>query len=175
MTGMNFKRKPNSYVNKEFSIVNMSVYCESGCLIPTDLVERTLDEKYEIFSMLDSGAVCNFMNSEFFEDDSDALKQKMGPSDEGVETRIDKTKLIEPFYINVAINLNKLYTPLYKEEPFKYNVTTLVSNVIFNIDPEVLSDIVNVIVFVQMFQYNQQMKKFRPRIRIQAFIDARER
>ena len=176
MTGMNFKRKPNNYVNKEFSIVNMSVYCESGCLIPTELVEKTLDEKYEIFSMLDSGAVCNFMNAEFFDDGDQEYHQKMGPQAlEGSESRVDKTKLIEPFYVNVAINLNKLYTPLYKEEPFKYNVTTLISNVIFNVDPEVLSEIVNVIVFVQMFQYNSQMKKFRPRIRIQAFIDARER
>ena len=98
--------------------------------------------------MLDSGAVCNFMNSEFFEEEDDGFQQKMGPADEGHSTRVDKTKLIEPFYVNVALNFNKLYTPLYKEEPFKYNVTTLVSNVILNIDPEVLSEIVNVIVFV---------------------------
>ena len=75
--------------------------------------------------------------------------------------------------MNVAINLNTCYVPDYKLEPFKYNVTVLVSNVILNLSPDVLKDVVGEAIFAQMFSYREQLKKFRPRIRIQSFINAR--
>lgn len=78
-------------------------------------------------------------------------------------------------FVNVAINLNTSYAPDYKLEPFRYNVSVLVSNVIMNLSPDVLKNIVGEAVFAQMFSYRDQLKKFRPRIRIEAFINARHR
>lgn len=60
-----FKRKPNKYINKEFSIYNLAVYVENGILLPPDLYESTLDHPYEIFSELDPEAVKAFMNKHF--------------------------------------------------------------------------------------------------------------
>jgi len=48
---------------------------------------------------------------------------------------LNRHNLIEPFYINVAINLNTCYTPQYKQEPFKYNIAVLVSKMIFTTGP----------------------------------------
>ena len=33
---------------------------------------------------------------------------------------INHNYLCEPFYVNIAINLNSGYNPAFKEEPFKY-------------------------------------------------------
>ena len=33
---------------------------------------------------------------------------------------INHHSLLEPFYINVAINMNNMYNPTYKQELFKY-------------------------------------------------------
>ena len=33
---------------------------------------------------------------------------------------INHHNLLEPFYVNVAINMNNMYNPTYKQELFKY-------------------------------------------------------
>jgi hypothetical protein len=49
--------------------------------------------------------------------------------------------LIEPLYVNVAFNLNNSYNPEFKEEPFKYRCTILVSKVILAVTPSVVKDV----------------------------------
>jgi hypothetical protein len=49
--------------------------------------------------------------------------------------------LIEPLYINVAINLNSDFNPAFKEEFFKYQIVVLVSKVILTVTPEAVKDI----------------------------------
>jgi hypothetical protein len=49
--------------------------------------------------------------------------------------------LIEPLYLNVAINLNDSHNPRFKpEEEFKYQVNILCSKVILSVSPDVVKD-----------------------------------
>lgn len=38
----------------------------------------------------------------------------------GTEKTMNNFNLIEPLYVNIAINLNSGFNPQFKEEPFKY-------------------------------------------------------
>ncbi len=49
--------------------------------------------------------------------------------------------LLEPMYINVALNFNNSYNPAYKNEPFKYQVNVLNSKVILSVTPAIVKDI----------------------------------
>ena len=40
--------------------------------------------------------------------------------EDGLVHDISYQNIIEPFYINIAINMNNSYAPAYKKEPFKY-------------------------------------------------------
>ena len=57
------------------------------------------------------------------------------------EVGINHHNLLEPFYINVAINMNNMYNPTYKQELFKYQCTTLVSKVILTTTPDLCRDL----------------------------------
>jgi hypothetical protein len=49
--------------------------------------------------------------------------------------------LLEPMYLNVAINLNSDYNPRFKEEPFKYQIVVLNSKVILSVTPSIVKDL----------------------------------
>jgi hypothetical protein len=50
---------------------------------------------------------------------------------------------VEPFYVNIAINLNEYYNPTYKKnEPFKYHVAVLVSKIKVSLDQHIARDLV---------------------------------
>lgn len=51
------------------------------------------------------------MCSVFLEDGMTSSNDKIG---------INHHNLLEPFYINMAINMNNMYNPTYKQELFKY-------------------------------------------------------
>ena len=97
--------------------------------------------------------------------------------DDGVienEVGINHHNLLEPFYINVAINMNNMYNPTYKQELFKYQCTTLVSKVILTTTPDLCRDLMQFVSYAETFSYVQDLKKFRPKMRVQAFIEYRE-
>ena len=80
---------------------------------------------------------------------------------------INHHNLLEPFYINVAINLNNYYNPTYKkQELFKYKFTTLVSKLILTTTPDLCRDMMQFVSFQEMFSYNQDLKKYRPTMRL---------
>ena len=85
---------------------------------------------------------------------------------EGGEENIYHTNIVEPFYINVAINLNNRYAPAYKKEPFKYQVVVLVSKLILNSDPDLFRDMMQLSSFTEMYSYHEDIKKYRPTMRI---------
>ena len=64
-----------------------------------------------------------------------------------------KEYLLEPMFVNVAINLNTCYTPVYKEEPFRYNIAVLISSVVANLSPDVLENIVGATQYLQMYSF----------------------
>ena len=88
---------------------------------------------------------------------------------------INHHNLLEPFYINVAINMNNMYNPSYKkQELFKYQCTTLVSKLIMTTTPDLCRDMMQFVSFAETFSYNADLKKYRPKMRLQAFIEYRE-
>ena len=56
------------------------------------------------------------------------------------EVGINHHNLLEPFYINIAINMNNMYNPTYKQELFKYQTTMLVSKLILTTTPDLCRD-----------------------------------
>ena len=78
---------------------------------------------------------------------------------------INQFNLIEPMYLNVAINLNSNYTPAQAtQEPFKYQIVMLVSRVILTVNPSVVKDMFELQTFFENFSYAHDLKRFRPTI-----------
>ena len=92
----------------------------------------------------------------------------------GDEVTINHHNLLEPFYVNVAINMNNMYNPTYKQELFKYKITTLISKIIVTTTPDLCRDLMQFVSYAETFSYVEDLKKFRPKMRIQAFIEYRE-
>ena len=80
--------------------------------------------------------------------------------------------LIEPLYVNVAINLNNDYNPQFKDDPFKYRVAILVSKVILSVTPDCVKDVFQLKAFLEMNSYIKELRRYRPTIRLQTMIDA---
>ena len=79
---------------------------------------------------------------------------------------INHHNIIEPFYINIAIKLNQMYAPAYKKEPFKYNVTVLMSKMIVTATPDMVRDMMQGTSYAEMYSYYKDLKKYRPTMRI---------
>jgi hypothetical protein len=86
--------------------------------------------------------------------------------DSNTATSINRFNLCEPFFVNIALNFNTLYNPAYKDEPFKYQICTLVSKLIYTVTPDVLKDIKELSVYFETFGYSHDIKRYRPTIRI---------
>ena len=69
-------------------------------------------------------------------------------------------------YLNVAINLNNDFNPRFKNEDFKYNICVLCSKVILQVSPNVVKDIFEMRAYFEMQSYVQELKRYRPAIRI---------
>jgi len=152
--GMRFSRTKNNYVNKELNLARMRLYFNSfsEMLIPTSLWESTQDEKLEIFSAMDAEEIRDIMVSGFQENEQ--------------ADSINHHNIIEPFYLNTAINLNQMYAPAYKKEPFKYNVTVLMSKMIVTATPDMVRDMMQGACYAEMYSYYKDLKKYRPTMRI---------
>jgi hypothetical protein len=74
--------------------------------------------------------------------------------------------VLEPFYLNLAINLNTCYTPLYKQEPFKYNIALLVSKLIVTASPALLADSCEFLSFTETLSYAKALDGYKPLMRI---------
>ena len=92
----------------------------------------------------------------------------------GAQLEIDNSNLLEPFYVNMAINLNNMYNPRFKDEPFKYQVNLLVSKIILTATPDLFRDFMQFKSFTETYSYIEDLKKYRPTVRLQAFIEYRE-
>jgi len=87
----------------------------------------------------------------------DKQEEKAYSSNQGKNAAVQKNYLLEPMFIGVAINLNTCYVPNYLKEPFKYNITVLISNVVANINPDILKQVVGASIYAQMFSYREQL------------------
>lgn len=67
-----------------------------------------------------------------------------------------------------SINLNKSYQ---LDDPYKYQVNTLISAINANLTPETVRDILKFNAFLEMFSYAKDLKRYRPLIKIQTFIE----
>jgi hypothetical protein len=125
---LNFTRILNEYVNKEFDLVRLRVYANtlSEMLIPTSLWQATKDAENGIYSAISASEVRELMCMAY-----ENSKRK----------GLEYWNLIEPLYLNVAINLNDAHNPRFKpEEEFKYQVNILCSKVILKVNPDVVKD-----------------------------------
>jgi hypothetical protein len=91
------------------------------------------------------------------------------------DSGINRHSLVEPFFVNVAANLNTCYTPAYKHEPFKYNSAVLVSKLVCSADPKIIRDAYEFANYSETLSYCKMLSKFKPLVRIQVFIDQRTR
>ncbi len=91
---------------------------------------------------------------------TDAFKEK---------SKMQYQYLLSPFTLMMSINLKKSFNPAI--DSYKYQINTLVSQISLNLSPQVLRDILKFQSFLEMFSYAKDLKRFRPPVRIQAFID----
>lgn len=137
-------------------MARMRLYFNSSSemLIPTSMWEQTKNEKLEIFSCMEAREIKDIMKSVFLEEEN------------GFEAGINHNNLLEPFYVNMAINMNNLYNPTYKQELFKYQCTLLVSKLIMTTTPDLCRDMMQFVSYTETFSYVQDLKKYRPTMRL---------
>ena len=70
--------------------------------------------------------------------------------------------------------MNNMYNPTYKQELFKYQCTLLVSKLILTTTPDLCRDMMQFVSYAETFSYIEDLKKYRPTMRLQAFIEYRE-
>ena len=63
------------------------------------------------------------------------------------QVSVNKNNILNPMFVNVAINLNTCYVPDFVKQPFKYNVSVLVSNIVLNLSPDVLKNVIGETIF----------------------------
>lgn len=81
--------------------------------------------------------------------------------------------LIEPLYLNIALNFNSDFNPTHKKnETFKYQVVVLQSKVILSVTPAMVKDLFQMNAYLEMQSYVKDLKRYRPTIRIKTMIDA---
>jgi len=98
-------------------------------IIPTSLFESTQDLPLQIFSALEAGEIKEMM-AEMFKPNADQSKA------------ITRHNLLEPLYVNIALNYNDHFNPEFKKnEPFKLQACTLVSKVITTLNPDTIKDL----------------------------------
>ena len=156
--GMQFTRTPNEYVNKEFDIVKLRVYVNtlSEMLVPTSLWLATKDSELQIFSAISASEIKSLMCS--------AFDEKKGS--------MHYFNLLEPMFVNVAMNFNNSYNPAYKNEPFKYQIAVLNSKVILSVTPAIVKDIFQLQAYLEMQSYIKELRRYRPSIKIITMIAA---
>lgn len=202
LSDLRFTRQPNKYINKELNIVHLAIYTDEQIFVaetPNKLtnpyiaarksvqlgrsgflesspkramsrgVQPYQDELSSYNPVHASGALRDKMNAVFSEPYEFESKKNVP----GKETAMRENYLLEPMFVNVAINLNTCYVPQYEQQPFKYSVGVLVSNVVTNLSPKVITKLFDATEYAQMNSYREQLKKFRPRFRIKAFLTQR--
>ena len=81
--------------------------------------------------------------------------------------------LIEPLYVNVALNFNEFFNPRFKKnEEFKYKVTILCSKVILAVSPCMVKDIFQFRAYLEMQSYIKALKRYRPLLKIETILQA---
>jgi Vacuolar sorting-associated protein 13, N-terminal len=80
------------------------------------------------------------------------------------------TFLLSPFTLIMSINLKKSFNA--QTDLYKYQINTLISQINLNLNPTMLRDILKFKAFLEMFSYTRDLKRYRPPIRIQAFVDS---
>jgi hypothetical protein len=85
------------------------------------------------------------------------------------KSTLHNSYLVSPFTVYTSINLNKSFRP--NEDPYKYQINTLISQINLNLTPGTVRDVLKLKTFMEMFSYSKELKYFRPLLRIQHFID----
>ena len=93
---------------------------------------------------MEAGEIKDIMKSVFEDDAMEGDDEHYG---------LNNHNLLEPFYVNMAINMNNMYNPTYKQELFKYQCTVLVSKMIFSTTPDLLRDMMQFASFAETFSY----------------------
>ena len=65
--------------------------------------------------------------------------------------------------------------PTNPNHKYKYRVAVLLSKLILSVSPEAVKDLMQFKMYKEMQSYATDLRRFRPDIRIQAFINARNR
>lgn len=139
---------------KELSVKNIKLYWNSmsEIFIPTSLWEQTRHGQYQIFEAMDASFLKDIM--------VDAFKEN---------SRMSYNYLLAPFTLLMSINLKKSFNR--ETDNYKYQINTLISQITLNLSPLTLRDILKFQAFLEMFSYCSDLKRYRPPLRIQYFVD----
>jgi hypothetical protein len=141
-----------------FEIVKTSLYWNSlsETFIPHAVWEESKNLKYGIFEMIDADTVYEMMN--------DIFKKRMG---------LENSYLLEPFTFRFQLSFRTSFDPMVDE--YKYKIAILNDKVKVVLNPLILADVMRFNQYLEGFSYSFDLKRFRPIIRIQTFIDLRNK
>jgi hypothetical protein len=83
---------------------------------------------------------------------------------------MQNTYLLAPFTVLTSINLKKSFNV--QTDTYHYQINTLISQISLNVTPHMLRDILKFQAFLEMFSYARDLKRFRPSVRIQTFVES---
>jgi hypothetical protein len=139
-------------------IKNISLYWNSmsEMFIPTSVFDQSVGNLYGIFEFIEADLVHEMMK--------DIFAQKVG---------IHNSYVIDPFTVKIQFAFRNSYNPVRDE--YKYRIAVINEKVRVNINPITLVDFMRFRQYLEGQSYLSDLARYRPQIRIQAFIDYRKK
>mmetsp|Transcript_8327 Transcript_8327/g.13926 ORF Transcript_8327/g.13926 Transcript_8327/m.13926 type:complete len:201 (-) Transcript_8327:2702-3304(-) len=148
----------NSTILKLKEIKNVCLYWNSmsEMFIPTSVWDQSHDEPYGVFQFIEADMVHDFMK--------DIFLHRVG---------IQNSYIVDPFSLRIQFAFRNSYNML--RDDYKYRIAVVNDKVRLNLNPITLCDVMRLRQYFEGFSYSPDLKRFRPQIRIQAFLDLRAR
>ena len=121
--------------------------------IPNSIMESSKDLTNGIYELIDANTIHDMMK--------DIFTQKVG---------IVNNYLIDPFTFKVQICMRNSH---YDTDEYKYRIMLANEKVRINMNPLTLRDILKFQEYQEIQGYIPDLKRYRPHIRVQSFIDMR--
>ena len=86
---------------------------------------------------------------------------------------LQNTYILDPFTVKIQFGFRNSYNML--RDSYKYRIAVIADKVRVNVNPTTLNDVMRFRQYLEGVSYEHDLQRFKPLIRIQSFIDLREK
>lgn len=152
------QKENSSTIVKLQEIRGLSIYWNtmSEMFVPTSVWDQSYELPYGIFELIEADIILQMMKDQF--------NQKVGMKNQF---------LVEPFSYQMQFAIRNSYNM--QKDAYKYKVAIGIEKVRINMNPSVIANIISFHEYIEGQSYQEDLKRYRPLIRLQTMIELRER